>query len=265
MPRTLLSVLIGLSAFVIAFFAAQPDRPLFGITAGVLFLVIGQCLLPRDPSASTAKDWLVRASMVAPLVAILLLGLAVNLLMLAWGWRRPTSEEPSDALGAVAAFSVPCIGVLLGGILARWLPRFAPADAVRAARISRLLGYTAASLFAVVFVTVLALDWTEVAMEHAPGNTEGWKVAVIHVVLVVVVIWRILKDKVPISAATVGFLMAVMLVDAGLWFVANGPAMGLASIPYFVCAAMDLAACGCCVGVSILRLDVPPVVEGSQS
>jgi hypothetical protein len=54
--------------------------------------------------------------------------------------------------------------------------------------------------------------------------------------------------------------MTMFLALAGGAYVS--PAMQGASIPLFLCAALDMIVCGCCVVLAIQRQDVPPLPEG---
>ena len=186
--------------------------------------------------------------MAAPLVPIALLILV-------------TERQSTFLATAVPMLAAGGIGVLLGGILARSLTRSAPADAARAAGMSRLLGNTGAALYVGVSVILVAL--TAPALNGtARGGT--MVVAVLHVVLAASVLWRIRKGKAPILAAMLGFPMTMLLGGIGASYMAHGPAMRVASIAHFVCAAMDLVVCGCCVGVAIQRRDVAPSLEGHK-
>ena len=113
MPRILLSCLIGLfSVFAWfvggSFFEGHGGHPVQENVAGcialILYIVLGQVLLPRDPTADTAEDWRVRASMAAPLVLFAFLILSTE-------GGDPISPAGLDALAAG------CTGVLLGGVL----------------------------------------------------------------------------------------------------------------------------------------------------
>jgi hypothetical protein len=246
MPRTLLSCIIGFFSFFAWFLGAELGDVARGI-ALVLYIVLGQLLLPRDPDADAAEDWRVRASMAAPLVGFALLVLSTE------GGKQFNAQVLMLAAG--------CTGVLLGGLLARSLTRSAQADAARAAGTSKLLGNIGASLYVGVSVILFAL-----AVPALNGKARGGTmvVAVLHVVLAAAVLWRIRKGKVPIVAAMFGFLMTMLFVGIGSSYMADGPAKRFASIAHFVCAAMDMVACVCCVGVAIKHRDVPPFLERHQ-
>ncbi len=258
MSRTLLSGIIGFFSFFAFFlgsaaFEVPGENSIRKVVAGcialILYMVLGQFLLPRDPDADTTEDWRVRACMAAPLVPIVLLILV--------------TERISALLGqAVPMLAAGCIGVFLGGILARSLTRFSPLDAARASGMSRLLGNTGAAFY--ISVSVILFVLAAPALE-GPARGGTMAVAVLHVVLAAAVLWRIRKGKTPIFAAMFGFLMALLLAGIGASYMAHGPAMRLASIAHFVCAAMDMVVCACCVGVAILRWDVRHSSKASLS
>jgi hypothetical protein len=77
MPRILLSCIMGFFSFFAwflgsAFFEVHGKQSVQENVAGgialVLYIVLGQILLSRDPDADIAEDWRVRAAMAAPLV-----------------------------------------------------------------------------------------------------------------------------------------------------------------------------------------------------
>lgn len=152
MPRILLSCIIGFFSFFAAFLGASffevhgrnsVQENVAGCIALVLYIVLGQLLLPQDPDADTAEDWRVRASIAAPLVVFALLVLSTE------GGKQFNLQVLMLAAG--------CTGVLLGGLLARSLTRSAHADAARAEVVFRLLGNTGASLCIGVSVILFAL------------------------------------------------------------------------------------------------------------
>lgn len=263
MPRTLLSCIIGFFSFFAWFLGAaffevpgkdSAQELVAGCIAMVLYMMLGQFLLPRDPDAYTAEDWRVRACMAAPLVPFALLILA--------------TERRSTVLPQVSMLAAGCIGVILGGLLARSLTRPAQADAARAARMSKLLGNTGATLYAGVSVILFAVVVPAVENDmspHATGRAASrgiMVVAVLHAVLAAAVLWRTRKGQAPIVPGTFGFLMTLTLAGVGAAYTAHGPAMRLAAIALFVCAAMDMVVCACCAGMAIQHADVPPFLEG---
>lgn len=118
MRRTLLSCIIGFFSFFAWFIAAAlfevPGRNsvqenVAGSVALILYMVLGQFVLARDPHADAAQDWRVRASMAAPLLVFAFLILAI--------------ERHSQFLPVVSMLVAGSIGILLGGRLARSLTR----------------------------------------------------------------------------------------------------------------------------------------------
>lgn len=261
MPRILLSFLIGVfSAFAWfvggSFFEGHGGHPVqenvAGCVALILYVVLGQFLLPRDLTADTAEDFRVRASMAAPLVLIAL-------------WIV-TTEGGNQFLPLVLMLAAGGTGVLLGGVLARSRTRSAQAEAARVAARSELLGNTGAALYVGVFVILFALVVpATVSNNELPRSASRGivVVAVLHAVFAAAVLWRTRTGKAPIAPAVFGFLMTMFLALAGAAYV-NGPAMRAASIALFLCAALDMIVCTCCVGVAIQRQDVPPFLEGHQ-
>lgn len=261
MPRTLLSCIIGLFSFFAwflggAFFEVPGGNSVQEMVAGcialILYMVLGQFLLPRDPDADTAEDWRVRACMAAPLVLFALLILA--------------TERRSTFLPQVSMLAAGCIGVLLGGLLARSLTRSAQADVECAAATSKLLGNAGAALYVGVFVILFALVVPAIVSNDLPRSASygTMVVAVLHAVLAAAVLWRTRKGKAPIVPAIFGFLMTMSLAGVGAAYAAHGPAMRAASVALFVCSAMDMVVCACCAGMAIQHTDVPPFLEGHQ-
>src|SRR5436305_9435655 len=142
MPRILLSSLIGIFSVYAwfvggSFFEGHGGHPVEENVAGcialILYIVLGQLLLPRDPTADTAEDWRVRASMAAPLVLFALLILS--------------TEGGTQFLPLLLMLAAGCTGVLLGGVLAPSLTRSAHPESAHAAARSKLLGNTGAALY----------------------------------------------------------------------------------------------------------------------
>ena len=259
MPRILLSILIGVFSAVAwfiggSFFEGHGGHPVpenvAGCVALILYVVLGQFLLPRDPIADTAEDWRVRASMAAPLLLFVFLIL--------------TTEGGNQFLPLVLMLGAGCTGVLLGGILARSLARSATADTARAAARSKLLGSTGAALYAGVFVILFALVVPANLGNNDLPRSAGvgiMVVAVLHAMFAATALWRTRQGKAPIGPALFGFLMPLFLVLVGAT-PPNSPAMRTASIALFLCAALDMVVCACCVSVAIQRQHVPPFPEG---
>jgi hypothetical protein len=256
MPRTLLSGIIGFSSYFAWFlgraFVEVPGKNstqeiVAGCIALILYIVLGQLLLPHDPDADAAEDWRVRASMAAPLLLFALLVLTLE------GGKQFDSQVLMVAAG--------CTGVLLGGFLAHSLTRSAQAVAARAAGASKLLGNIGAGLYASVSVILFALAATALNGKARSGATV---VAVLHAVLAAAVLWRIRKEKTPIFAAMFGFLMTMLLAGMGALYMAHGPSMRLAAVAYLAGAVMDMAACGCCIGVAIHRREATRFLESRQ-
>jgi hypothetical protein len=254
MPRTLLSCIIGFFSFFASFLGASffevhgrnsVQENVAGSIALVLYIVLGQILLPRDPDADTAEDWRVRASMAAPLAVFALLVLSTE------GGKQFNSQVLMVAAG--------CAGVLLGGLLARSLTRSARVDGARAAGVFRFLGHIGASLYIAVSVILFALV---VPATHGSGSHGMMVLAVLHVVLAAAVLWRTRKGKAPVLPATSGFLMTLILAGTGAAYMAHGPA--IPPIALFVCAAMDIAVCACCAAMAIRHHDVPALLETDQ-
>lgn len=259
MPRILLSFLVGVFSAVAwfiggEFFEGHGGHPVqenvAGCVALILYVVLGQFLLPRDPTSPTAEDWRVRASMAAPLVLLVFLIL--------------TTEGGNQFLPLVLMLGAGCTGVLLGGILARSLARSAAADTVRAAAKLKLLGSTGAALFSVVFVILFALvvpaNFANSDLPRSAG-VGIMVVAVLHAMFAATALWTTRQGKAPVGPALFGFLMTLFLVLVGAT-PPNSPAMRTASIALFLCAALDMVVCACCVGVAIRRQDVQPFLEG---
>src|SRR5690242_1133321 len=225
MPRILLSCLIGLfSVFAWfvggSFFEGHGGHPVQENVAGcialILYIVLGQVLLPRDPTADTAEDWRVRASMAAPLVLFAFLILS--------------TEGGSQFLPLALMLAAGCTGVLLGGVLAPSLTRSAQADSAHTAR-SKLLGNTGAALYVGVAAILIALVVPAIVSNASRYDlpraaSRGIVViAVLHAVFAAAVLWRTRKGKAPIAPAVFGFLMTMLLAVVGGAYTANGPAM----------------------------------------
>jgi hypothetical protein len=262
MPRTLVSCMIGFFSFLAwflggALFEVPGKNSVEEIVAGcialILYLVLGQCLLPRDPTTDTAEDWRVRACMAVPLLALALLILG--------------AERHDTFLPLASLLAGGCIGVLLGGLLARSLTRSAHAGAAHDADISKLLGNCGATLYIGVSVILVALVMPEVEYEMSLHDTDRAAsrgiivLAVLHAVFAAAVLWTTRKGKAPVVPAASGFLMSLMLAGVGTAYTSRGPAMRLASIALFVCAAIDVLVCVCCAGMAIQHTDVPPFLE----
>lgn len=258
MPRILLSILIGVFSAVAwfiggSFFEGHGGHPVrenvAGCVALILYVVLGQFLIPRDPTAPTAEDWRVRASMAAPLLLFVFLIL--------------TTEGGNQFFPLLLMLGAGCTGVLLGGILARSVARAAQPDMARAAARSKLVGNTCAALYAGVFVILFALVVpANVGNTNLPRSAGGGMmvVAVLHALFAAAVLWRTRQGKAPVGPALFGFLMTLFLVLLGAAF-ENGPAMRTASIALFLCAALDMVVCACCAGVAIQCQDVHPFPE----
>jgi hypothetical protein len=256
MPRILLSCIIGFFSFFASFAGAElfevpgknsVQENVSGCVALILYMVLGQFLLPRDPTADTAEDWRARASMAAPLVLFALLVL--------------TTEGEKQFLPQVWMLAAGCIGVLSGGLLARLLTRSAQADAARAAGMSKLLGAAGTSLYVGVSVILFAFV---VPARHGSASSGMMVIAVLHLVLAAAVLWRTRKGKVPILPATFGFLMTLTFAGIGAADAAHGHGVRLASITLFVCAAMDMVVWVWCAVMAIQHPDAPALLEGHQ-
>jgi hypothetical protein len=268
MPRTLLSCILGFFSFFAWFAGAEifevPGQNsvrenVAGCIALFLYMLRCQLMLPRDPTADTAEDWRVRACMVALLVPFALLILV--------------TERRSTFLPQVPILAAGTIGVLLGGILARLLSRSAQADAACVAATSRFLGNTGAALYAGVFAILFAMAVLVMpaivsdTLRYAPPRSAiapTMVVAALHLIFAAAVFWRTRKGKAPIFPAIFGFLMTLPFAAGGAAWMGHGVAMRLGATALILCAAMDVAACGCCAGVAIQRRDVPVLLEGYQ-
>jgi hypothetical protein len=162
-----------------------------------------------------------------------------------------------------------CTGVLLGGVLARSLTRPAQAEAARAAARSKLLGNTGAALYVGVCVILIALVVPAIVSNASrydlprAASRGIMVVAVLHALFAAAVLWRTRQGKAPIAPAVFGFLMTMFLAGVGAAYT-DGPAMRAASIALFLCSALDMVVCTCCVGVAIQRQDVATFLEVHQ-
>jgi hypothetical protein len=252
-PRIVLACIIGFFSFF-AWFGGGSFFQTPGLQSGwetiggsvvlVLFLVLGQLVLPRDPVANAAEDWRVRACMAAPLLPFALL------VLLTEGERQSASLAWMLIAG--------CVGVLAGGILAGWLPKFAQSDTARAAASVRFLGNTSAALNACVAVMLSAFI---VPGLSGAGGRGMVAVAVLHVAFAAAVLWRTRPGNAPVLLAPLGLLMALMLVGLGAAQSARESSMRVATIVLFAGAALDLAALVCLVRVALQRRDAPQFLE----
>ena len=264
MPRTLLACVIGFFSFFAWFGGAAlfevPGRNsaqenVAGSVLLILYMVLGQFLLPQDPDSEATADWHVRAGMAAPLLAFALLFLV--------------TERDDIFIPMVSMLAGGCIGVLLGGFLARSPARSTRADAARAAGISKSLGNTGAALYLGVSVILSALvvpTLMDTARYNLPPSASYGIVvlAALHAVFAAVVLWRTRQGKAPVFAAIFGFLMTMTLAGIGAADIAHWPEMRLASIALFVCALTDMIVCACCTGMAIQHHDVPALLAGHQ-
>jgi hypothetical protein len=262
MNRTLLSCILGLFSFFAFFGGAE----LFGVSAYasiqetvggcvvlILYLVVCQCLLPRDPAADAAEDWRARGCMVAPLLPFAVL--------------ISVGKPPAAILGqTVPMLGAGCIGGLAGGLLARALSRSGRArDAAYLESISKTLAQAGTALYLAVSVILVVMPAfaRDTSRAARPGQAEGGMIVgtALHVLFAGVMFWRIHKPKTPVLPAAFGLLMGLLFVVVG---VAQGPTMRLAAIASFACAAIDLLVCGWCIGVAIQRNKASELLQVHQ-